>query len=111
MCLKKGMELFIKRYKETNYANMLQSSNEISVSFKGDKSSAGFICSKEGVQVAEIESPVLFIYGDETYLEKVIDGEMPLQKAIFLQQVKYSGNFRTLLVIESILYLSKLKVS
>lgn len=109
MDLKKGMESFIERYQKNAYAMMLQSKKEVAVTFRGTESEVGVIYSPDGIRIEEGIEPTLVITGTEEGLVQAMEGTVPLQKSIYLNQLQYKGNFRELLMIESILYLCKSK--
>jgi hypothetical protein len=109
MDMRELVKQLAERMQTLNHLLPILPEEELYVRFVCETETAVVAISKHGIssKVEVDERRVLTVRGSKEALESLLNGRMKLQQQIRLQEVRISGSFRHMLLLESLLHLAK----
>ncbi|RDE36733.1 sterol-binding protein [Parageobacillus thermoglucosidasius] len=98
-----------ERMQKLNHLSLILPDEELYIQFECETETAVVAVSKHSIEQKEAadERQVLTVRGSKEALEALLNGRLKLQQQIRLHEVNISGSFRHMLLLESLLHLSK----
>jgi hypothetical protein len=109
MDMRELIKQLTERMQKLNHLSPILPEEELYIQFECETETAVVAISKHKIEQKEAadERRVLTVRGSKEALEALLNGRLKLQQQIRLREVNISGSFRHMLLLESLLHLSK----